>query len=278
MFGDGPHIQRSLSARESQIVGWLEEERPALIRAEVLVDQFGLSRHVARDVLRRMATKGWLQRVSQGVYEPLLADTGGIALPNPWAALAGWSVPYYIGYGSAAYELGLTPDRPGAVQVCVRFGTQTPQRFKDFPLNLIPQRYFATTETEIRTIHSQSVRIATIPRLVIDGAIRPGRVSGVLGLTRIIDRAADSLDREKVVDLAESHPRGGPGTRRIAAILTLLERQVPKVLANYAHTHRTSSSMTLDSVSVYGWTGKSLPEWGVIANVPAEVLQEELRR
>src|SRR5690349_17124726 len=102
-------VSRPLSRRESQIVAWLEEERPSLITAGDLVESFGLKRPTATDVLRRMAAKGWLQRVGHGSYKPLLADSGGIAVPDPWAALAAWKAAYYVSYASAAYELGLTP-------------------------------------------------------------------------------------------------------------------------------------------------------------------------
>ena len=63
-----------------------------------------------------LARKGWLTRTSRGRYETVLADTGGWALPNPWAALGTSGLRYYVGFQSAAYERGLTPDRPGAVQ------------------------------------------------------------------------------------------------------------------------------------------------------------------
>ena len=69
-------------------------------------------------MLRRLAQKGRLQRVAQGSYEPLLADTGGIALHNPWAALAAWSAAHYVSFAAAAYELGLTPGRPAMIAVC----------------------------------------------------------------------------------------------------------------------------------------------------------------
>ena len=88
------HASRSLSARESQVMAWLEEERPAVITAADLAASMDLSRERASDVLRRMASKGWLHRVAQGSYEPLLAESGGIALPNPWAALAAAGLVY----------------------------------------------------------------------------------------------------------------------------------------------------------------------------------------
>jgi predicted transcriptional regulator of viral defense system len=271
-------VSRPLSARESQIVAWLEEERPRLVTAMDLVKTFHLSSRVASDVLRRMAAKGWLARVAQGAYEPLLAESGGIAVPNPWAALASWKVPHYVGYASAAYELGLTPDRPGAVQVCVRSGTYRPARFTDLPLTLIPQRHFFLEGTDEREVGRQVARIASAPRVLVDSAATPARVGGVIALGRIVFRATGAVEWEEVVELAKRHPRGKPASRRLAALLTILDKEVPPALAEFAASNPPGHPMLLDNRSIYGRSGDLLDRWRVLANVPAEAIREEVRR
>jgi hypothetical protein len=46
------------------------------------------------DVLSRLQRKGWLRRTARGRYETILAETGGFAPPNPWAALSTWGQSY----------------------------------------------------------------------------------------------------------------------------------------------------------------------------------------
>lgn len=269
---------RSLSKRESQIVAWLEEERPALITAADLARVFGLSPDQAADVARRMAAKGWLNRVAQGSYEPLLADSGGIALPNPWAALASWRTPYYVGYASAAHALNLTPDRPATVQVCVRKGTRAPTRFSALPLTLLPQRAFSLDGTADREVHGQVVCFASVERVLLDSAIRPARVGGAIALGRIVHRAAEGADWTVLVSLAGGHPRGSSAVRRIAALLTVLGHQVPAPLAGFAKRTLPKHPMLLDDRSIHGRQGAHLTDLAVIVNVPEDALREEIRR
>jgi predicted transcriptional regulator of viral defense system len=224
-----------------------------------------------------MAAKGWLARVAQGSYEPLLAESGGVALPNPWAALASWRVSYYVSYGSAAYELGLTPDRPGAVHVCVRAGTRTPARFAQLPLTLVAQRHFSLAGSAPRPTHGFQVRIAGVERLLLDCAIRPSRVGGVIALGRIVYRARE-VQWPELVSLAREHPRGRAGARRLAGLLEVTGQPVPKQLAAFASEELPKRPMLLDDARIYGWRGPTLTRWALVVNVPAEALREELHR
>lgn len=272
------HVSRPLSRRESQIVAWLEEERPPLVNARDLSQAFGLEHQTASDVLRRMANKGWMHRVAQGSYEPLLADSGGIGLPNPWATLAAWKAAYYVSYASGAFELNLTPDRPGTVQVCVPMGTSKPSRFSELPISLVYQRHFSMNGTALRTMRAVHVRMAETERVLIDSAIRPARVGGAIALGRITYRALDSADWQLVTALAIEHPRGRAGARRLAALIELLQRPVPRVLADFASQQLPGRPMLLDDATIYGWGGELVKRFGVVANVSPESLQEELRR
>src|ERR1700730_18117328 len=106
---DAPYPARSLSAKEAEVVAWLESERRATLTPTDLATAFGwspttvrnnLSRlhpqgpvfptacgwspTTVRNVLSRLNRKGWLVRTARGRYESVLAETGGYALPSPW--------------------------------------------------------------------------------------------------------------------------------------------------------------------------------------------------
>ncbi len=272
---------RTLGRREAEVVAWLEAERPSGVDVGSLSVVFGWSRAKASDVLRRLARKGWLQRTAKGRYEPLLADTGGWAVPNAWAALSSWGDPYYVGFASAAHELGLTPDRPGSVQTCVAVGAKRPRAWVQIPITLVALRSFTLAGTQEMELHGFRVRLAQTEKILLDGGATPARVGGVIGLTRILDRAIADADWQTFVQLASDITRGGAAARRVAAIAELIGHEVPDGLAAFASEKLPKSKdsvIYLDDRSLHGRRGKRLERWQVVANLSAEALREEVRR
>jgi predicted transcriptional regulator of viral defense system len=269
---------RTLSRREAELVGWLEAERRLSVSLSEVRDQLGWSDSVARNTISRLAKKGWLRRMAQGRYETVLADTGGWAVPNPWAALSAWEQSYYVGFKSAAYELGLMPDRPGNVQTCVATGAKRPQAWGDIPIVLIYLAKYDSVGTEARQLHGFDVRIASTEKLLIDGANLPGRVGGVLGLARIVDRAADQVDWAELVGLSRTSSRGRVSMRRLAALLEILERPVPEPLAAAATAMPGESALFLGERRTHSAHGERLSQWQVVVNVDPNVIREEVRR
>jgi predicted transcriptional regulator of viral defense system len=210
---------RTLSKREAELMSWLEAERRRSIRADEVRSTLGWSDSSTRNVLSRLARKGWLRRTARGRYETVLAETGGWSLPNPWAALSSWEQRYYVGFKSAAYELQLTPDRPGTVQTCVPVGARRPMAWKDVPIALVFMRTFDDSGTRVDEVHGFPVRIPTGEKVLVDGATGLGRMGGLLGYARVVDRAMGHVDWDKVVSLAAHNTRGTVGLRRIAALL-----------------------------------------------------------
>jgi predicted transcriptional regulator of viral defense system len=267
---------RTLSQREAELVGWLEAERRLSVSLPEVRAFLGWSDSVARNTLSRLAKKGWLRRTAKGRYETLLAETGGWSVPNPWAALSTWNQRYYVGFKSAAYEHGLTPDRPGSVQTCVPTGAKRPQAWADIPIFLIYVTRFEILGTDDRKLHGFDVRIASPERLVVDGANLPGRMGGVIGLARVVDRAADRLDWSAVVALAASSSRRRVSLRRLASLMEVLEREVPEPLAEEATAQPGESSLFLGDRRTHGGRGERLPQWQVVLNLDPSVIREEV--
>jgi predicted transcriptional regulator of viral defense system len=269
---------RTLSRREAELVGWLEAERRLSVSLPDVRQILGWPDSVARNTLSRLAKKGWLRRTAQGRYETVLAETGGWSVPNPWAALSTWEQRYYVGFKSAAYEHGLTPDRPGSVQTCVPTGAKRPQAWDDIPILLIYVPRFDPVGTGDRKLHGFDVRIASPERLVVDGANLPGRMGGVLGLARVVDRTADRLDWSAVVGLATSSSRPRVTLRRLASLIEVLEREVPEPLAEAATAQPGESPLFLGDRRTYGARGERLPQWQVVVNIDPTVIREEVGR
>lgn len=272
-----PTFPRTLSRREAELIGWLEAERRPHISLSEVQETLGWSNSVTRNTLSRLAKKGWLRRTAQGRYETVLAETGGWSVPNPWAALSTWKQRYYVGFKSAAYEHGLTPDRPGSVQICVPTGAKRPQAWADIPIVLIFLPKFDLAGTETRNLHGFEVCLGSSERLLVDGANLPGRMGGVLGLARVVDQAGGRVNWSTVVSLAAKSSRGRVTLRRLAALLEVLERQVPEPLAQAAIARPGESTLFLGERRTYGAQGERLSRWQVILNVERSTIHDEVR-
>ena len=195
-----PYPIRSLSKQEAQAVTWLEAERRATVTPDDVAEALGWERPTIRKVLARLAEKGWLIRVAQGRYQTVLAETGGFALPNPWAALSLWQQRYYVGFQSAAYEHALTPDRPGDVQVCVPYGARRPRAWAEFPIALIWQRGFSAIGATERDLHCFRVWIASPAKLLVD-AVSPSEIHLAPGGALTIENTTDEALHVKIEKL-----------------------------------------------------------------------------
>lgn len=267
---------RSLSKREAELIGWLEAERRRSVRAAEVRSTLGWSDSTASNVLSRLTKKGWLRQTAKGRYETLLAETGGWSVPNAWAALSTWKQRYYVGLKSAAYELQLTPDRPGTVQVCVPVGAKRPVAWHDVPIVLVFMRTFDDLGVGSEQLHGFPVRMASVEKVLVDGATGLGRMGGLLGFARVVERSIGRANWQKVVTLAEK--RGNVGLRRIAALLDALGRQIPEPLALAATARSGDSAIFLGDRKTYGSRGERLPRWQVVVNVDRDVIREEIMR
>jgi predicted transcriptional regulator of viral defense system len=274
---ESPYLARTLGPREAAIVAWLEAEKRPVVSIEDVAQAFPWPPASIRGVLGRLERKGWLRRTARGRYETVLAETGGFAPPNPWAALSTWRQAYYIAFQSAAYERNLTPDRPAVVQVAVPIGAKAPKAWAEVPIALIALRSFSTEGVATEERHGVTVRLAGEEQILIDAAALPGHVGGPPGLARIASRAVDKANWSQVVALAQQRPNGAAALRRLAAIVELLGLEVPAPLAAAADG-ADESYLYVGERRVHGASGPRLPRWRVVDNVGAERLRDELRR
>lgn len=258
------------------MLAWLESERARSVSSGDLAERFGWPPQAVWRTLASLARKGWLVRTSHGRYATVLAETGGWAPPNPWAALGTSGLRYYVGFQSAAYERGLTPDRPGAVQTCVPPGTRRPKAWAEVPIALIFLRSFSPAGVERVKLHDFEIILARPEKILIDAAGLPGRIGGVHGLARVLDRARADLDLGLLIALGEQAVRGRAALRRIAALMEILEFEVPVELARHASARPGDSPLYLGERRIFGAHGERIARWAVIENIGVDALREEL--
>lgn len=268
---------RTLGPREAEVLAWLETERPAVIHVADVAEAVGISREYARTLVWRLERKGWLQRLTSGRYEPLLGESGGWPARNPWAALDGWVRPHYVSFSSAAYEFGLTPDRPGDVQVATVPGAALPRRMAEMGVQLVRLRRFTLKGTEERDLHRHRVHIATPERCLMDCVTHLDLAGGALGLSRILARAHESLDWMQLARMAGALPRGASAMRRVGALLEILGLDCPAPVLDAASSARRPP-IPLDTLGVLPNDGPVLERWDVALNVSSEAIREEVWR
>src|SRR5712692_7854031 len=247
---------RSLGSRQAEVVSWLEAERRRSITSRELMNHFDWAEPTVSNVLSDLAKKHWLRRVARGIYEFLPAETGGFQVDDPWPALAGWKAKYYVAFRSAAYQHGLTPDRPGRVQVAVPLGVHRPRAWGETPIVLLHQRDYSEIGVQPASVVGWQVRFSGPERTTLDGAVQPKRIGGIPELARVLARAHRNLDWSALLTFATKLRRGRIGLRRLGALAELLELPIPKELEEAVGSAR--SRLYLGDTSTYGSAGAVL--------------------
>jgi len=149
----------------------LVADERAVVRAEDVLDAWGISKSAANAVLSRLARKGWLQRLRRGAYVvvPLGAGTDTPAVAAAWPIAAELFGPCFISGWSAAEHWGLTDQIFNVVALV----TTRPQRARDqhhggirFRVRTLPpEKLFGTTAV---WFGSARVQVADPHRTLID--------------------------------------------------------------------------------------------------------------
>jgi predicted transcriptional regulator of viral defense system len=99
-----------LSTQERKIVSYFSAKEENTITADKLIDFHPYKRATANQILRRLALKGWLQRLKYGVYAivPISSTTATPTIENAWLVAMDLFNPAFISGWSAAEHWDLT--------------------------------------------------------------------------------------------------------------------------------------------------------------------------
>lgn len=231
----------------------------------------------AREVVRRLLAKGWLQRVASGRY---------VFLPPEWGAekvedydvyvLASASVDEgYVGWWAAASRHGFTTQVPSTVHVATN--RQVPPReIQGTPIRYVklsPKKFFGWEETAAST---RSFRISTQAKTVVDCADRPDLCGGPTELARVVARAAEDVDPQPLVDVARAN--GSVSTcQRLGFLLDLTApgylkgKERERLKSMVAHSARSAFGRPNREPGDIGYVA----DWGLLVHAAEADLMSE---
>jgi len=274
---DSPRA-RSLSKNEARLMSRLEFERQSLISTDEARETLRTSREYAAFVLDSLVRKGWLSRVRAGLFQMVPAASGGFPRRDWFVLLQAFRTPYYLSFLSAAYLLGLSPQRPWLAQVVtprlVRGGyASTEQGVQQVALG--EPRFFGFAEMEREGL---TINIAEPAKAVVDCLHHVDKAGGTLEVVRIVARGVEQVPHGKLVDYA-IRMKNRALTQRLGYLTDTLGPGLAKTarsrLLRYASSRQGHHSF-LGSVKTFGTKGEYNRTWGITDNVGRERLLGEL--
>jgi len=197
--GDG---LRTLGPDEARLALGLAAMHASAATLELAEEILG-DRRKAKNAVRRLVFKGWLQRASRGHYAFLPPDWGAEKVEDyDVLLLAAWSVDSgYIGWWSAASRHGFTTQVPHVVYVATE-RRMDPREIQGNPVQYIrlpPRKFFGWQDT---FSSGRSFRMSSPEKTVVDCVERPDLCGGPTELARIVGSAAASLLPEALIETA----------------------------------------------------------------------------
>lgn len=221
-----------------------------------------------REAVRRLVSKGWIQRASSGHY---------VFLPPEWGAekvedydiyvLASASVDNgYVGWWAAASRQGFTTQVPNLIhvatdrQVAAREIQGNPVRY----VKLTPRKFFGWQEMES---FGRTFRISTPEKTIVDCVDRPDLCGGSTELARIVARGAQELSDSALATTAI----------RLGSVSTcqrlgyLLDLTAPAFLSEETR-NELRSFIPKSARSIFGREERTdedvgyVPEWGLLVH------------
>ena len=218
---------RSLSPQESRVVLALTEQRQRDTTRGEIIRVLGGSPKAADHVIESLRRKGWLERATWGKYLLVPPDQGPDAIGDSnLLALASRIVdPYYIGFGTAAAQYGLTTQHRNTIFLV------TPARLRgralgDARVRIITQaasKFFGFGPVDAL---GYQVMMSDREKTAIDCLDHPDLAGGIDEASAILATASRRFDWTKAVDYLE---RIGSGAlvRRFGWLVDHVKAELP---------------------------------------------------
>jgi predicted transcriptional regulator of viral defense system len=266
-------MERTLSQNEAKVILDLEWRGQKTLTLAEVRRALDTSESYARYIAHRLVAKGWLERLSPGLFQLIPASRGreGVGDTNPLAAGAVLVSPYFFSFGTACTHHGLTEQVFAEVYVACRERRQ-PRiiRGTRYVFAWVAERRFFGFEDV--SVLGASVRMATLERTVLDAIDRPRYAGGVGEVSSIAARAARRLSWRALCDFARRF-QSPALVQRLGYLLDLHQVDLPAdIRADLVELVRPRSKILFGSRRRWGTGGKLVRPWNVVENVPRNIL------
>jgi predicted transcriptional regulator of viral defense system len=270
--------ERTLSKNEAKVVLDLEWRGQKAVTAAELREMLGGSDGYARFFAHRLVDKGWLERVRPGLFQLVPADRGreGIGDTNPLSTGALLAEPYFYSFATACTHHGLTEQVFAEVYLaCGASKRAVTIRGTHYVFAHVPQhRFFGFEETNVL---GANVLMATPERAVLDALNRPRFAGGIREVARIVANAARRISWERLLDLTARWNESAIA-QRLGYFVDLHQVELPPhVREALCALVAPASKVHMGPRGQWGTGGRLVHPWGIIENVPRELLVEPER-
>jgi len=271
--------RRTLSRNEAKIVLELEWRGQKTVAASELRSLISASEGYARFVAHRLVQKGWLQRIRRGLFQLVPADRGldGVGDTNPLALGALLVHPYFFSFGTACTYHGFTEQVFAEVYIASRTNKRAVTIGSTrYVFVSLPQRRFFGFEEVV--VLGATVRMATKERAILDALARPRDSGGMREVSRIVTKAAYQLSWVKLLALARQWDESAV-VQRLGYLVDLHQIELPpKIRGGLQKLVIPTNKVHFGSRAEWGTSGRLVPAWGIIENIPRAQLIEKNRR
>lgn len=226
----------------------------------------GLSPHATIERLRLLRQRGWITRLTRGLYMlvPLEAGSAAQWSEDPAVIACHLVTPSYLSFWSALHFHGLTEQVPGIVTVA----TRRPHP----PIEVLGLRYVFTGLTARKFfgyvptwVGSHKVPIATPEKAILDALDHPEHAGGISEVAKALSVLGSRLDGRRLL-YGLRRMENGAVAKRLGFLLEMLGIAGP--LLPRIRTLVKAGYPLLDPAMGAG--GRHLSRWQIRVNVPEE--------
>jgi predicted transcriptional regulator of viral defense system len=244
-----------------------------MVTAAELRKLVGGSEGNARVVAHRLVKKGWLERAKRGVFLVVPADRGpeGISDTNPLTVGAELARDAFYSFGTSCSFHHLTEQAFTTVYLaCPKAQPPVTVRDTEYVFVAVPPERFFGFET-VDALGAK-VRMADVERSVLDAISRPQFAGGIGEVSRILRNAAARVAWTRLLEYAQRWEESAV-VQRLGYLLDVHAAPVDAATrAALRALVRPTNRIFFGGRERWGMAGKLAAEWGIIENVPRDVL------
>ena len=259
-----------LSRKERELISFFTANEKITVSSSDVIEIRNCSKESANQILKRLAQKGWLQRVKRGVYTivPLSSLSATPMNEESWTLASELFEPAYISGWSAAEHWDLTEQIFNSISLV----TQNPQRKSIQTISGVrfrilvkkPELFYGTKSI---WFESNKIELADPSRLLIDILDKPDFGGGGRHTIDVVRSYwnSDMCDPQLLLDYAVKYGKGVV-MKRLGFLAEQFNAPVSRAWLAVCKNHLSSGISNLDPKAPR--KGKISSKWNLRINLP----------